>query len=279
MAKPSKKPSPTVTSCFHNHGAHQSLTDKIARSEAGRKKERQAQDRAKRPRPPPRDPLRRVDPPDVLGDPLHGMLFLAEAMGSGVSAAILRSEAQGQRDLVNSSQLPKKLQDPIEMFEKIGIVFVTRPEAASDRDLFVDVVLPTGWKLKATGHSMWSELLDDKGRVRASMFYKAAHYDRDAFIRLNGRFSWERYAPRPEHLTPAREDLHDRTVYRAVFDRVLDAIVFKAEEVLPILPSERKEDIYPLRRIAEAKLDADAESWLAARYPNWKDPTAHWGDP
>ena len=35
---------------------------------------------------------------------------------------------------------------------------------------------------------MWNELIDNKGRKRASFFYKAAFYDRDAFINFNTRF-------------------------------------------------------------------------------------------
>ena len=31
---------------------------------------------------------------------------------------------------------------------------------------------------------MWSDLLDDKGVKRGSIFYKAAFYDRSAFLRL-----------------------------------------------------------------------------------------------
>jgi hypothetical protein len=51
------------------------------------------------------------------------------------------------------------------------------------------VKLPEGWHIKATDHSMWSNLVDDKGRNRASIFYKAAFYDREAFLSFNRRFS------------------------------------------------------------------------------------------
>jgi hypothetical protein len=46
------------------------------------------------------------------------------------------------------------------------------------------VSLPPGWKVVPTDHSMWSDLVDAKGEKRASIFYKAAFYDRDAFIRI-----------------------------------------------------------------------------------------------
>ena len=55
-------------------------------------------------------------------------------------------------------------------------------------DLFWSVKLPEGWEIRATDHTMWNELIDNKGRKRASFFYKAAFYDRDAFINFNTRF-------------------------------------------------------------------------------------------
>ena len=53
-----------------------------------------------------------------------------------------------------------------------------------DDPLFVDAQLPDGWRVEATDHSMWSNLLDDQGMVRGSIFYKAAFYDRDAFMHV-----------------------------------------------------------------------------------------------
>ena len=35
---------------------------------------------------------------------------------------------------------------------------------------------------------MWSDLVDDKGRKRTSIFYKAAFYDRSAHIGVNRRY-------------------------------------------------------------------------------------------
>ena len=54
--------------------------------------------------------------------------------------------------------------------------------------MFWSVKLPEGWEIRATDHTMWNELIDNKGRKRASFFYKAAFYDRDAFINFNTRF-------------------------------------------------------------------------------------------
>ena len=114
---------------------------------------------------------------------LDMMMLLAGAMGAGgVSGAIMEQEAQGQRELVNSTQLPAKVNSgDRKALEKAGVVF---GEKSPDDDLFVEATLPEGWQKRRTDHSMWSELVDEKGVVRATIFYKAAFYDRDAFINV-----------------------------------------------------------------------------------------------
>jgi hypothetical protein len=50
--------------------------------------------------------------------------------------------------------------------------------------IFCLAELPKGWKKRPTEHSMWSELVDENNVVKAEIFYKAAFYDRSAFMRL-----------------------------------------------------------------------------------------------
>lgn len=105
----------------------------------------------------------------------------------GNPKAIENQEADGQEELVNSLQLPKKCNSPhrlnaVEEYHKMGIKVFT---GSKGDDLFVGTKLPEGWKKEATDHSMWNNLVDDKERIRASIFYKAAFYDREAFINFN----------------------------------------------------------------------------------------------
>jgi len=99
---------------------------------------------------------------------------LFEAMITGdTSQAIINQEKRGQADLSNSAKLPKGC--PREKLELLGFVF--GPEID---DLFVSVEMPDGWQIRPTDHHMWSELVDDTQVVRATIFYKAAFYDRVA---------------------------------------------------------------------------------------------------
>jgi len=106
----------------------------------------------------------------------------------GVNPNIIeQQERQGQEQLINSCQLPIKkfvlfggnYFDAKEQYESLGIKVL---QQSSDDDLFYDVELPIGWSKKATDHSMWSDLLDDKGNVVANIFYKAAWFDSSAHI-------------------------------------------------------------------------------------------------
>ena len=67
--------------------------------------------------------------------------------------------------------------------EQLGFVFGKNID-----DLWVEVKAPPGWDLQYTDHAMWSNIVDDKGRVRAQQFYKAAFYDRDAFYSWRTRY-------------------------------------------------------------------------------------------
>lgn len=98
--------------------------------------------------------------------------FAVAATPGGIEA----QEAAGQAMLCASAQLPKELHGCTrESLEALGFKF------GNDVDeLFVTCTLPPGWKKQATDHSMHSDLLDDQGRKRAGIFYKAAFYDRRA---------------------------------------------------------------------------------------------------
>jgi hypothetical protein len=66
--------------------------------------------------------------------------------------------------------------------EALGIELLAHHE---DDPLFRRVRLPEGWGFRYTDHSMWTDLVDDNGKKRAGIFYKAAFYDRRASIQLD----------------------------------------------------------------------------------------------
>jgi hypothetical protein len=96
----------------------------------------------------------------------------------GNPGAIEDQESIGQQELVNSCKLPI-ICNNWPALEALGVEITER---GLDNDLFHDVKIPNGWTKKATDHSMWSELLNEKNKVVANIFYKAAFYDRSSHM-------------------------------------------------------------------------------------------------
>lgn len=191
------------------------------------------------------------------------LAILAHAMAGGTTAAIEHQEAHGQQELVNSESIPYRGSNGKDrtILESWGFKFGEH----DGQDLFIEVEMPAGWKKVRTDHSMWSNLLDDKGRIRASIFYKAAFYDRDAFMRLNTR-----YAIRRKYND---SDLANGPI--AVEVRDGDAVLFSVP-FPPPLSKDAEREVKLARYREEETWDNTATAWLQENYPNYKDAGAYW---
>lgn len=196
-------------------------------------------------------------------------LILLEAMARGGAPGMIEAqEARGQREAVNSDQLPTKglLGADRATWEAMGIK-ILEPDAGttSSKDaLFTAVELPKGWKKEATDHSMWNNLVDDKGRIRATFFYKAAFYDRDAHISSSRRFTVQRN--------------YDRKDYKEVLEcQVMDAkkVVFSVEGQVPKKPDGR-DDYQALETIEKGLREACCQWLVDNGFPNYNDFNAYW---
>ena len=96
----------------------------------------------------------------------------------GSPEGIEYSERKGQKSFVAEQTLPIKGLARNEL-ESLGFIF---GERTSPNSLFIPCKFPDGWTKRPTDHSMWSELVSPDGKVVATMFYKAAFYDTDAFM-------------------------------------------------------------------------------------------------
>lgn len=118
-----------------------------------------------------------------LDDPAERLLMLAVPMAEYVTA----QERQGQQQLVNSDRLPTEASDGDEPYLALGFTF---GEPDKGDALFRPATLPPGWKREGSDHAMWSYIADQHGRHRVAIFYKAAFYDRRAFMRLESRYGY-----------------------------------------------------------------------------------------
>ena len=118
-------------------------------------------------------------------DSRHATALLALATGDP-SAVIEAQERAGQAQLVHSDRLPAQIEVHSDTgdqagFEALGFTF---GDPDPKDPLFRPATLPEGWKREASDHDMWSYIVDQLGRRRVSVFYKAAFYDRRAFMGL-----------------------------------------------------------------------------------------------
>lgn len=137
----------------------------------------------------------------------HPIMGLAIA---GFPGGIEASEAAGQRQLVASEVLPvdithyrvgEERRDAIQLLESWGFVF---GEGVQGDPIFRHAKLPPGWKKEATEHSMWSRIVDEKGRERCSVFYKAAFYDRSATMHVSSRYRIDHEYRTNDRTSPVR---------------------------------------------------------------------------
>lgn len=192
---------------------------------------------------------------DAQNDPMGMLLEMMAGRTSG--DAIYAQEASGQRSFTTSDTLPTDMgQDDRKALEQAGVVF---GDQVPGDEMFTYATLPAGWKKVATSHSMWSHLVDDKGRKRASMFYKAAFYDRSAHLNTNRRFG--------VGMDYERSD--EGAVVKFVTDG--ETKVFTTKEY----PYEGEEHGSDYREQNRAAND-EVVTWLKERYPNWEDPSAYW---
>jgi hypothetical protein len=111
---------------------------------------------------------------EVEQDPVRGLV-------TGLPGGIERMEARGQRELTDSDVIPVEGIDDAQLVAlgfRLGDVVPGDP-------LFRYAELPPGWRKVATDHSMWSNIVDGQGLTRVEVFYKAAYYDRRAFMRAS----------------------------------------------------------------------------------------------
>lgn len=202
--------------------------------------------------------------PAALGALVKGDVenFMVASTPGGIEA----QEAQGQKDLIEKQQLPKEglmnRPDILEGMKKLGFTILETGD-----DLFIDCVFPEGWKLKATDHSMHNELLNEKGRKRAGIFYKAAFYDRSANINIINNIGYV-----VDHIGFINGN-YDRDEKGYVSEKTpFVGMVKDASENVLFITSEKLMKTTEL----EAMLKNLCLEFLADNYPDYENPFKYW---
>ena len=113
---------------------------------------------------------------------------------------------------------------------------------------------------------MHTDLLDEHGRKRASIFYKAAFYDRSAHVSLCHRFGVRRKYPEDRNgpLTVYVEDQNGEISREITNLREPDW-------------KDREESKQLSDKIDAA--EAELRDWLTAQFPDWLKADAYWDTP
>jgi hypothetical protein len=114
---------------------------------------------------------------------------IANALVAATPGGIEAQEASEQARAVRNSLIPNtvgfpgnKKVDSRPLLEALGFSIKGTDE------LFHAVVLPPGWEIVPTGHSMWSNI-NFNGVTVMTMFYKGAFYDRRADLNIHEKFA------------------------------------------------------------------------------------------
>ena len=193
---------------------------------------------------------------NILDDKDAMQFFMEASLTGDPSKAIENQEKRGQMTEAKRQTLPRDMQNVTqEQMESLGFVFGEQAD-----DLFVYVTFPNGWKKEPTSHSMHTDIVDDKGRRRGGIFYKAAFYDRSAHMYLSVRYS---YGTQPVDGWINHDPNEDRKV--AYVDDC-GTRIFESEPVeIGRGEYEKKQELEQL-----------AKQWIEEHFPLHNDPTAYW---
>jgi hypothetical protein len=199
--------------------------------------------------------------PAALGAALKG--DIENARIASTPGGIEAQEAAGQQSLVsNFDRIPRRWgwgdeSFPAEVLERLGFKIGEPID-----DIFIAVTPPAGWRMEATGHSMHSDILDEHGRKRASVFYKAAFYDRRADGHLLTRYRVDSENRGPEEWRSQKwETAQNRYV-------VVDTATGARVNEQPWITTRSWADSDQQR--------AACEAFLNQLFPDWRNPEAYW---
>lgn len=146
---------------------------------------------------------------------------------------------------MSTENLPKAINGATrDQLGALGFVFGNDVDA-----LLVSCALPVGWVKRDTSSPWHWDLVDDKGRKRATMFHKAD--ENQAEMTMLARYSFN--------------------LFDGSRSGVNKAVACDGEIVIHELGVWKRTDF-----AMQARLEKDCTDWLDKKYPSWRDPLAYW---
>lgn len=147
-------------------------------------------------------------------------------------------------------------------------------EPFKDDPIFVPCKFPEGWTKKPseTNPYYWTDVIDQEGTVRLSMFYKAAIHDRSAWLKIITRYIAECPVGGERDSVEVLDRQEDKVLYVQPIDPYPPSLVGKEPD--NFTEEDRKASGEWHRKRYEAI--KEAEAWIEDHYPGWKEGTAYW---
>lgn len=160
-------------------------------------------------------------------------------------------EKREQLRSIRKCELPRSMNPDQEAFKKLGFEF----EKIDGDNVMLKAKLPEGWSMNPVD-SYHTSIYDEKGRERASFFYKGVFYDRNGHMVL-----YRRYGVRIESFENAKFEDAARVV---VFDRNDSSFL----KVSATFPNSWCDEIY--------QEQGNMHEWMKKKFPKCEDPLAYW---
>lgn len=146
-------------------------------------------------------------------------------------------ERQAFSDMLAAGQLPcPESEKDANALRKAGV-------KVRGYGLLVQATLPSGWQATQT-EDRHGLLIDDKGHVRAELFYKGAPHETKGHLRMRHRYTT--FCGRPGNFD------------WCVWDYATETVLFEDSSVSGDEQYSR------------------AKAWLNEQFPSWEDPSKYW---
>jgi len=189
-------------------------------------------------------------------------LHMLGILSDGNNGYIGGMEAAGQRQLVASTSLPTALSSGTDAdFEALGFTF---GEPDPDDRLFRPATLPEGWSKQRSDHNMWSYVVDQYGRRRVAVFYKAAFYDRNADMRLETVYGYARSLAYDSAMPVYDDAWCTRETFAEQVEALRKELVERIEQAKEFAATDELGDYWP-GRVAELTDELAKQNAWAAR--------------
>lgn len=166
--------------------------------------------------------------------------------------------------------LPCRLRKPRHVWQALGFVFYDPEIDDKNKDnqkwLFQEVSYPPGWGNAPTKSHLWTDIIDEHGRVRGAIFYKAEAHDLRAHAVLYPRFS-------------VGLDLSDRAMAQSTATMLIEdrlGLVNMRIDGLTKVNWAGDRAVAEAASSAELAAERKLKEWLDTNYPAWTTILGHW---